>query len=365
MLEEKQRNYRAEAQRLINANPTIQSELGTSNSLLLQLGMFPQAHAGGPLASPSVLPLSLGMPQQTLALGMSGGLREAAEDQRVPVPPKRLLPPGWQSAVDPEDGDTYYYNLNTGESTWEHPGAKKQCVDSAAPPPPPPKRPRSQAQVALGAAPPQQAAAQSYLSQSQAAPLPLPPGPWPAVHQAVHAHPQAAPLAALSHHEPQVAAQAVQQVEPGQQLAHQLAAQQRVAAQPQAAAPPQQAVAQSYLSQSQAAPLPLPPGPWPAVHQAVHAHPQAAPLAALSHHEPQVAAQAVQQVEPGQQLAPPQPSGAVPAPASTLHPSHDTKDFPPEDWRLVLDSNDDPSYYENIKDPDWTAPFHPEADDDE
>ena len=281
MLEEKQRNYRAEAQRLINANPTIQSELGTSNSLLLQLGMFPQAHAGGPLASPSVLPLSLGMPQQTLALGMSGGLREAAEDQRVPVPPKRLLPPGWQSAVDPEDGDTYYYNLKTGESTWDHPGAKKQCVDSAAPPPPPPKRPRSQAQVALGAAPPQQAAAQSYLSQSQAAPLPLPPGPWPAVHQAVHAHPQAAPLAALSHH------------------------------------------------------------------------------------EPQVAAQAVQQVEPGQQLAPPQPSGAVPAPASTLHPSHDTKDFPPEDWRLVLDSNDDPSYYEKIKNPDWTAPFHPEADDDE
>ena len=137
MLDEKQRNFRAEAQRLINANPTIQSELGTSNSLLLQLGMFPQAHAGGPLASPSVLPLSLGMPQQTLALGMSGGLREAAEDQRVPVPPKRLLPPGWQSAVDPEDGDTYYYNLNTGESTWEHPGAKKQCVDSAAPPPPP------------------------------------------------------------------------------------------------------------------------------------------------------------------------------------------------------------------------------------
>ena len=139
MLEERQRNYRAEAQRLINANPTIQSELGTSNSLLLQLGMFPQAHAGGPLASPSVLPLSLGMPQQTLALAMSGGLREAAEDQRVPVPPKRLLPPGWQSAVDPEDGDTYYYNLNTGESTWEHPGAKKQCVDSAAPPPPPPE----------------------------------------------------------------------------------------------------------------------------------------------------------------------------------------------------------------------------------
>ena len=281
MLEEKQRNYRAEAQRLINANPTIQSELGTSNSLLLQLGMFPQAHAGGPLASPSVLPLSLGMPQQTLALGMSGGLREAAEDQRVPVPPKRLLPPGWQSAVDPEDGDTYYYNLKTGESTWDHPGAKKQCVDSAAPPPPPPKRPRSQAQVALGAA------------------------------------------------------------------------------------PPQQAVAQSYLSQSQAAPLPLPPGPWPAVHQAVHAHPQAAPLAALSHHEPQVAAQAVQQVEPGQQLAPPQPSGAVPAPASTLHPSHDTTDFPPKDWRLVLDSNDDPSYYEKIKNPDWTAPFHPEDDDDE
>ena len=354
MLEEKQRNYRAEAQRLINANPTIQSELGTSNSLLLQLGMFPQAHAGGPLASPSVLPLSLGMPQQTLALAMSGGLREAAEDQRVPVPPKRLLPPGWQSAVDPEDGDTYYYNLNTGESTWEHPGAKKQCVDSAAPPPPPSKRPKSQAQVALGAAPPQQAAAHPLcLSQSQAAPLPLPPGSWPTFHQEGWEQFETSqdPAARLR----------LQKAE----AAHQLAAQQRVAAQPQAAAPPQQAVAQSYLSQSQAAPLPLPPGPWPAVHQAVHAHPQAAPLAALSHHEPQFAAQAVQQVEPGQQLAPPQPSGAVPAPASTLHPAHDTTDFPPEDWRLVLDSNDDPSYYENIKNPNWTVPFHPEDDDDE
>ena len=132
------------------------------------------------------------------------------------------------------------------------------------------------------------------------------------------------------------------------------------------AAPPQQAAAHPLCSsQSQAAPLPLPPGPWPAVHQAVHAHPQAAPLAALSHHEPQFAAQAVQQVEPGQQQAPPQLSGAVPAPASTLHPAHDTKDFPPEDWRLVLDSNDHPSYYENIKNPNWTVPFDPEDDDDE
>ena len=209
--------------------------------------------------------------------------------------------------------------------------------------------------MALGATPPQQAAAHPFcLSQSQAAPLPLPQGSWPTFHQDVHEPRLAAQLRVAAQppllrnmlqqegweqfetSQQAAARQLVQQAEAAQQLA----AQQRAAAQPQAAA--QQAVAQSYLS-----------------------HPQAAPLAALSHHEPQFAAQAVQQVEPGQQQAPPQPSGAVPAPASTLHPAHDTTDFPPEDWRLVLDSNDAPSYYEKIEDTNWTVSFNPEDDDDE
>ena len=101
------------------------------------------------------------------------------------------------------------------------------------------------------------------------------------------------------------------------------------------------------------------------MHQAVHAQPQAAPLAALSHHEPQLAAQAVQQVEAAQQQAAQQPSGAVPATASTLHPDHDTKDFPPEEWKLVLNSNDDPWYYEHIKDITWTVWFWPQDDEEE
>ena len=223
--------------------------------------------------------------------------------------------------------------------------------------------------MALGAAPPQQAAAHPYLSQSQAAPLlqnmlqqegwehfetpqqaAARQGSWPTLQQDVHEPRLAAELRVAAqppllqnmlhqegweHFETSQRA-AARQLAQQAEAAQELAAQQRAAAQPQAAA--QQAVAQSYLSQLQAAPLPLPPGPWPAVHQAV------------------------QQVEPAQQQAPPQPSGAVPATASTLHPAHDTKAFPPEDWRLVLDSNDDPWYYEKISNTNWTVSFNPEDD---
>ena len=35
------------------------------------------------------------------------------------VEEEESLPPGWKSHVDPDSGDTYYYNEETGETTWE------------------------------------------------------------------------------------------------------------------------------------------------------------------------------------------------------------------------------------------------------
>ena len=33
----------------------------------------------------------------------------------------RTLPSGWQEIQDPNSGNAYYYNANTGESRWERP----------------------------------------------------------------------------------------------------------------------------------------------------------------------------------------------------------------------------------------------------
>ncbi len=32
------------------------------------------------------------------------------------------LPPNWMSTVDAVSGDTYYWNIHTGHTQWEHPG---------------------------------------------------------------------------------------------------------------------------------------------------------------------------------------------------------------------------------------------------
>jgi len=36
------------------------------------------------------------------------------------------LPPGWAMALDPESGDPYFYDTETWETTWEHPGLQQQ-----------------------------------------------------------------------------------------------------------------------------------------------------------------------------------------------------------------------------------------------
>jgi len=40
--------------------------------------------------------------------------------------PFACLPAGWTTAVDPSDGRIYYYNCQSGHSTWRHPSAPPQ-----------------------------------------------------------------------------------------------------------------------------------------------------------------------------------------------------------------------------------------------
>ena len=39
----------------------------------------------------------------------------------IPTPISPGLPPGWQQARDPNTGAVYYYNSQTGQSTWDRP----------------------------------------------------------------------------------------------------------------------------------------------------------------------------------------------------------------------------------------------------
>ena len=53
------------------------------------------------------------------AAGGDQQLSEVAKDGQEEVEP--TLPPGWEKLVDPSSGDAYYYNEETGESSWEAP----------------------------------------------------------------------------------------------------------------------------------------------------------------------------------------------------------------------------------------------------
>lgn len=48
------------------------------------------------------------------------------------LPPPPLLPPGWETAMDPVSGRSYYANRSTGETSWVPPS----YFPTAAPPPP-------------------------------------------------------------------------------------------------------------------------------------------------------------------------------------------------------------------------------------
>ena len=63
---------------------------------------------------------------------------EATADPTARPPPPRMgaLPAGWFVARDPE-GYPYYYNLSTGENTYDRPGGVPPPPPKAKPPPPP------------------------------------------------------------------------------------------------------------------------------------------------------------------------------------------------------------------------------------
>ena len=63
---------------------------------------------------------------------------EATADPTARPPPPRMgaLPAGWSVARDPE-GYPYYYNLSTGENTYDRPGGVPPPPPKAKPPPPP------------------------------------------------------------------------------------------------------------------------------------------------------------------------------------------------------------------------------------
>ena len=39
------------------------------------------------------------------------------------------LPENWAEAVDPETGDTYYFNIETNETSWDPPGDDTPAAD--------------------------------------------------------------------------------------------------------------------------------------------------------------------------------------------------------------------------------------------
>ena len=48
------------------------------------------------------------------------------------------LPPKWSEAKDLDSGDTYFWNTDTNETSWDRPVAPPTA--GPAPPPPPPRR---------------------------------------------------------------------------------------------------------------------------------------------------------------------------------------------------------------------------------
>jgi hypothetical protein len=66
--------------------------------------------------------------------GGNGGPKPAALTKPTTLP---RLPPGWEAVVDPDSGDTYYWNAESGETAWERPRPVAAPEAAEEPPPPP------------------------------------------------------------------------------------------------------------------------------------------------------------------------------------------------------------------------------------
>lgn len=66
--------------------------------------------------------------------GRSAGPTPAAMSKPTTLP---RLPANWEAVADPDSGDTYYWNAKTGETTWERPRPVEAAAVAEEPPPPP------------------------------------------------------------------------------------------------------------------------------------------------------------------------------------------------------------------------------------
>ena len=84
----------------------------------------PREHSGAPVS----------MLQRYMSDPGAGGQQQQPMQQQQQVYDQNGNPvPAWNTAVDPASGNTYWYNVFTGETSWNPPGAP--------PPPPPPPQP--------------------------------------------------------------------------------------------------------------------------------------------------------------------------------------------------------------------------------
>jgi len=56
-----------------------------------------------------------------VSTGKSTAASTKPDSTKLSVPVPSQLPSGWSEAVDPDSGETYYYNEQTGVTQWEHP----------------------------------------------------------------------------------------------------------------------------------------------------------------------------------------------------------------------------------------------------